>query len=222
MNKIIDYQRHGTRNLRPWSRKIPPLLTPPENLFKDNTCACGKYDYSKTVSNKGEHLKDFENWKRDNYYDIVKPEAILTKSFLPVEFVSSGYKVEPDESVSLKIRIDAEDDIKIFCTFSTRYGDIIPSDSYSAPIQSRTMEMTVAGFNGAMLRYIPNTYDARKLEDLVQLKVTGSELDFEISFPVTIERMKMPVMNHRPTLDIAKRVTIVTKTFLRLPSIPNI
>ena len=77
------------------------------------------------------------------------------------------------------------------------------------------IEMTVNQFNNAAFSYVPNTYDARKLEDIVHLYVIGAELDFEISFPVSIERLKMPVLTHRPLSNIDKRVTIVTKTFLR-------
>ena len=208
--------------MRPWTRELPPYLTGSDDLFKDETCTCGKYNYLQNILSKDEHLKDFENWKRDNYYDIIKPKPVVTGSFLPVEFISSGYKVDPNESVSLKIRIDGEDHIKIVCTFTCLYGDVIPSDSFydtsseeSAPIQSKNIETTIGNFNSAKIKYVPNTYDARKLEDIVHLKITGATMEFEISFPVTIHRSKIPVLIYRPSSDIVKRVTVVTKTFLR-------
>ena len=74
--------------------------------------------------------------------------------------------------------------------------------------------MTIEEFNLSKFKYVPNTYDSRKLEDLVTMKTSGN-IEVEISFPVTIERAKMPVLVHRTSNVITDRVTVITKTFLR-------
>ena len=83
--------------------------------------------------------------------------------------------------------------------------------------------MTVQALNDLLAdaRYIPTSYDARKLEDIVTFEVCG-DVEFSIAFPVTIERTRMPVLSQRLSSLAIDRVTVITKTFLRYPCVKRL
>lgn len=65
--------------------------------------------------------------------------------------------------------------------------------------------------------YYVNHFDARRLRDIITVKVTriATGEEFEAKFPVDISRPEMPVLSVRDGDSFAEKVTIVTKTFMR-------
>ena len=97
----LEYEIIEPTKLRPWSRKIPDIFSTKRN--EHEVCECGEERF--TGHRSEVHIHDHALWERDNFFQIAKPAVLLTSSNLPVEFVSSGYKVQPFESVKLKIKI---------------------------------------------------------------------------------------------------------------------
>ncbi|CAG5096369.1 Oidioi.mRNA.OKI2018_I69.XSR.g14585.t1.cds [Oikopleura dioica] len=221
---ILEYEIIEPSKLRPWSRKIPDIFATKKNEHEN--CECGKERF--TGHRSEVHLHDHRLWERDNFFQIAKPAVLMTPSNLPVEFVSSGYKVQPFESVKLKIKITDSPTKEINAKFSSYFG-IIDCPLFSTfEIQDEhhstfNQKITVEDFNAKLqeTKYIPQIYDGRKLEDIVTLEVTG-EVSFKIRFPVTIERTKIPVLTQRKTEAIIDRVTVITKTYLRYPCLKRL
>ena len=98
------YRRHDITDisyLRPWSREIPEIF----NEIEGGTCECGKDGFTARRPARGlrEHLDDVKLWERDHYFEIAKPPLLLTTGNIPVEYASSGYKVqEIDEKITRK------------------------------------------------------------------------------------------------------------------------
>ena len=92
--KTLEYEIVDTSNLRPWSRTIPkPFKTA---NYIEKMCECGDYRYSGKTSE--EHNLDHSLWERDHFFEISKPPVLKSKPNLPVEFVTSGYKVQEKDS----------------------------------------------------------------------------------------------------------------------------
>ena len=161
----LDIERIGNKifvdHLKGWNRIIPETYPKAEDMYKGKICKCdfaGKsFDFVKMSKkeNKDKHLEDFELWKRDFYFEINKPPIIISKSNLPVEYVSSGYEIEPIESVELKIKIVADPEKKVSGRFTAHFGEVRWTGDG---------EMAVFEMNKALekARYYPKFYDARK------------------------------------------------------------
>ncbi|CAG5077043.1 Oidioi.mRNA.OKI2018_I69.PAR.g8618.t1.cds [Oikopleura dioica] len=157
------------------------------------------------------------NLQRDFYYELNKPPPTTCKPKIPVEYVSSGYQVEPNESAKLEIKIISQNDpeIRISGKFEAKFGEVKLSKlPRNLDVRNLTVEEMNAGLAGAW--YHPTKYDARKLVDIVKFTVEG-DLNFTIEFPITIHWSKLPVLNHRTSDAVEDRVTVLTKTYLRYP-----
>ncbi|CBY14255.1 unnamed protein product [Oikopleura dioica] len=55
------------------------------------------------------------------------------------------------------------------------------------------------------------------IKDIVKITVIEGSTNYQISFPVTIKRLALPLMTYRTGDSINDRVTILTKTLLRYP-----
>ena len=99
-------------------------------------------------------------WKRDNYFEQNKPPPTFAKSHLPVSYVTSGYEIDPTESVKLQIFVVGDPARHVSGRFSCNFGEI------SWPVKGKT---TVATMNKALkvfAVYTPTTYDARNDSNL--------------------------------------------------------
>ena len=100
------------------------------------------------------------NLLRDFYYDLNKPPPTTCQPKIPVEYVSSGYQVEPNESVKLEIKIMEDADIRISGKFEAKYGEVTLSKlPRNLDVRNLTVEEMNAGLAGAW--YHPTKYDAR-------------------------------------------------------------
>ena len=104
-------------------------------------------------------------WKRDNYFEQNKPLPTFAKSHLPVSYITSGYEIDPTESVKLQIFVDGDPDSYVTGKFSCNFGII------SWPVKGKT---TVGRINKALkvfALYTPTTYDARNDSNLLNIAV---------------------------------------------------
>jgi hypothetical protein len=109
-------------------------------------------------------------WKRDNYFQQSKPPPTFAKSNLPVSYITSGYEIDPTESVKLQIFVDGNPDSYVTGKFSCNFGII------SWPVKGKT---TVGRMNKALkvfALYTPTTYDARNDSNLLNIAVFNSLL----------------------------------------------
>ena len=100
-------------------------------------------------------------WKRDNYFEQNKPPPTFAKSHLPVSYVTSGYEIDPTESVKLQIFVVGDPASHVTGRFSCNFGEI------SWPVKGKT---TVGRINKALkvfAVYTPTTYDARNDSNLL-------------------------------------------------------
>ena len=155
----------GTLKLKGWDRKIPEEYRHVENLYDKHFCECswgGKFNFTELANQTHlpVHKKDLELWKRDNYFDQNKPPPTFAKSHLPVSYITSGYEIDPTESVKLQIFVVGSPDIYVTGNFSCNFGEI------SWPETGKT---TVGKMNDALevfAVYTPTTYDARNDSNL--------------------------------------------------------
>jgi len=155
----------GTFKLKGWDRTIPEAYERLEDLYEEEVCECswgGKYNFN-GVSNQTHvpiHKKDMELWKRDNFFDQNKPPPTFAKSHLPVSYITSGYEIDPTESVKLQIFVAGDPDKYVTANFSCNFGEI------SWPEKGKT---TVGRVNDALevfALYTPTKYDARNDSNL--------------------------------------------------------
>ena len=109
-------------------------------------------------------------WKRDNYFEQNKPPPTFAKSHLPVSYITSGYEIDPTESVKLQIFVVGNPDSYVTGKFSCNFGKI------SWPVKSK---ITVGRMNKALkvfAVYTPTTYDARNDSNLLNIAVLNSYL----------------------------------------------
>ena len=69
----------------------------------------------------------------------------------------------------------------------------------------------------------PLFYDARPFTDVINFQMIIDDAHMEeVSFPITIQRRKMPVLTYREGDTFSDMVTIVTKTFMRYNCLDNL
>ena len=69
----------------------------------------------------------------------------------------------------------------------------------------------------------PLYYDARPFTDVINFQMIMDDDHMEeVSFPITIQRRKMPVLTYRESDTFSDMVTIVTKTFMRYNCLDNL
>jgi len=118
-------------------------------------------------------------WKRDNYFEQSKPPPTFAKSHLPVSYITSGYEIDPTESVKLQIFVVGNPDRYVTGKFSCNFGKI------SWPFKSKT---TVGRMNKALkvfALYTPTTYDARNDSNLFYFIILTVVFHFKAVFWVT-------------------------------------
>jgi len=158
----------GTLKLKGWDRKIPEAYGRVEELYEKKSCECswgGKFNFTELANQTHLplHKMDLELWKRDNYFDQSKPPPTFAKSHLPVSYITSGYEIDPTESVKLQIFVSGDPIKFVTGNFSCNFGEI------SWPETGKT---TVGRMNDALevfAVYRPTTYDARNDSKLVNI-----------------------------------------------------
>ena len=151
---------------------------------------------------------------------------ILQKPNQPIEFVSSGYEIEPDEEFTPFIRTHCGTG-RVRIQLQSFFGKFFLSRENERSYPASNLEKTADSDEELAkiletLRYSTFIFDGKTLQDFVQVTVTCNDQTSQSTshlamFPILIRRRPIPQLFPAKTASLNDRLTIVTKTFLRYP-----
>ena len=143
-------------------------------------------------------------------------------SSVPIQYISSGIKIDPDDRITPLMKIIGAPSANIQFELISYFGafDIVSSvpvedlGERNGPVFTKfTMaEKTVQEVNHILSSFVYTVriYDAKPIIDYVKLRTWG-DINAEVNYPIEIVRKPMPVMTFRENDRLIDKVTIVTK-----------
>ncbi|CAG5109673.1 Oidioi.mRNA.OKI2018_I69.chr2.g4187.t1.cds [Oikopleura dioica] len=220
-----------------FNRKLQPWLPSTEKSYgrKNQTarCFCEEEKYYKInyyTKNNVKNLdkikrlrdEDFEKYKLANYFQLNDAPLLLSNANSRIQCVSSGYEIEPFESLVPFIRVFGGEEEEYQFKISSIYGSFTssaPSERIGSPLASLELEENISekDLNNILkgIRYYPEYYDARPITDIITFSLTSKTKIEEVKIPIRIRRKPLPVLQYRESDQLNQMITIVTKTIFR-------
>jgi predicted regulator of amino acid metabolism with ACT domain len=151
---------------------------------------------------------------------------ILQNANQPIEFVSSGYEIEPDEEFTPHLRTHCNSGTTVAIKLESFFGAFyFGTDRKSAKSTVERTAISNEKMNQilASLRYTTFIFDGVNMQDYVQVTVTcGGSKQHKVIFPVLIRRRPAPQLFLSKSNSVKDKLTIVTKTYLRYPCLETL
>jgi hypothetical protein len=48
---------------------------------------------------------DYDNWRRNNFHQLVDPRLLISAAHNPLEYVASGYEISPFDSLNIHMKL---------------------------------------------------------------------------------------------------------------------
>ena len=142
----------------------------------------------------------YDEWRINNFHELVDPRLLISSANNPLEFVASGYEMSPFDSLKIFMKLHADPNASLKLTISTISGEFPSLEGMQQvqKIESKTGElkyhikMANAQFINKLfddLVYSSRQYDSRSFTDYVTVMING-DVEASASFPIK-KRAKM-------------------------------
>lgn len=218
--------------LEAWDLELPEIFTNQNQVYSQFTCDCPEQSSTNRFTDVDSKLRkfreeDMKQFIKTNYFEQAKMPLVISKANSPIEFVSAGYDIEPDEEFSPYIVIHCDTKEEIEVRLESYFGQFKVADGKRKKFWIELKSQNVQEMNILLqrLRYTPFIYDGRPYMDYIRVKLTCDPGETSSALmPVSIRRRPLPFLTFRQSVleNIDQRVTIVTKSFLRYPCLDRL
>ncbi|CBY30880.1 unnamed protein product [Oikopleura dioica] len=228
---VLDRTRLATKRVntdhpfKAWDLQLPPFYEKAADVYSQFNCSCenpSKNNFPIPSQELVHRRKsDLLRFVKSNYFLQAKMPLILQKPNQPLEYVSSGYEIEPDEEFTPYLRTycgsESTVTVKLESFFGAFYFGTDRKNAASTVIKTESSDKNL-NLLLASLRYTTFIFDGVNMQDYVQITVIcNHSTQHKAFFPVLIRRRPAPQLFLSKSESVNDKLTIVTKTYLRYP-----
>ncbi|CBY16208.1 unnamed protein product [Oikopleura dioica] len=166
-----------------WDKSVPSEYESVENLYSEEKCDCGggfQYSEKSTVDFNQTTIRrnnDFKSYMKNHIFDYVKSPLHVNGANTPIEFVSAGYEIAPDEIFSPHVVIKLPESTIVELILETTVGDFLIDGEPIDLKKDRKISVQKANKFLEKIQYKSRFYDARAIKDIVKISVIEEIVD---------------------------------------------